>query len=399
MRACLIGPAPPLRGGIALHTAGLAAALSRRGHDVDVLSYSRVYPRILFPGTRATEDRSPVGAALLDTMDPRTWIRARRFLAERSPDLVIAQWWHPCAAAALASVLGGSDARVVVVCHNARPHGGVPMWRSLTRLVLGTADLAVCHSRFVAHELSALTGACEYAVTQMPLLLAPGRARVRRRAARPTALFVGLVRHYKGVDVLLEAWDRAVLPPGSRLVVAGESYLGRGRLERLVKRTERRDSVEVTNRWLSDAELWEHLRGTDVLLLPYVRASQSGLLPLALAAGVRIVTTDAGGLAEMLPRSKKHVVCKAGDVHSLAAALSLVLSDSEGYSDDAARLAPQEAVDIVARSWDTTVSACERVATASTPLNGLAAGPSKDRTTGGISSRVRMFGAAIRGFC
>src|SRR6185369_5509992 len=72
MRISLTGPAPPLRGGVALHTAGLAVALRTRGHDVEVVSYSRLYPRFLFPGTHQREDCAPVGAALLDTLDPRT---------------------------------------------------------------------------------------------------------------------------------------------------------------------------------------------------------------------------------------------------------------------------------------------------------------------------------------
>jgi glycosyltransferase involved in cell wall biosynthesis len=360
MRISLIGPAPPLRGGVALHTAGLAAALRARGHDVEVVSYSRLYPRFLFPGTHQSEDRAPVGAALLDTLDPRTWIRVRRRLRERAPDLVLAQWWHPCAGPALASVLDGISARVVMVCHNARPHDGVPLWRPLTRLVVGTADLALCHSRFVAREIVRLAGATHCEVTEMPLLAAPDKSQMRRRPPRPTALFAGLVRRYKGIEVLLEAWDRATLPAGARLVIAGESYLGRGKLERMVAGMHRPGSVDVVGRWLTDTELWDLLLGTDVVLLPYVRASQSGLLPLALAAGVRVVATDAGGLAERIARSTRHIVCRAGDARSLAGALSLVLGDSARYATDAARREPFEMVDMVARSWDTTVSACER---------------------------------------
>ena len=115
----------------------------------------------------------------------------------------------------------------------------------------------------------------------MPLLIVGGAPFELRRGGA-VALCAGLLRSYKGVELLLEAWSRSVLPRDARLLIAGESYLGRRAARRLAGRVRDGMNVDWYERWLSDGEMWELMLGADVFVLPHLRASQSGLLPIAL---------------------------------------------------------------------------------------------------------------------
>ncbi len=333
----IIGPAPPLRGGVAAHTAGLYAALCRGGHQVSVLSYRRLYPAALFPGSSEREDVARLGDELVDTLAPLSWLKARRRLGDYQTDLVVVQWWHPVAAPALMAALCAVETPIVVICHNLVPHESFPLSAWLARRVLSVASTVLCHSRAVATEVLRANARVAIEVCSMPMLAEPAavipadterlRLRLGIDGVGPVALFLGFVREYKGLDLLLEAWSGARLAPGARLVVAGESYLGSGVLAAKVDCCANAESIVVDDRYLPQSELWQLLSIAELLVLPYHRASQSGLIPLARAAGLRIVVSDAGGLAEAADdRYSPLSVFPSGDVRALRAALEQALA-------------------------------------------------------------------------
>ena len=361
MRIVIVGPAPPLRGGIAQHTHRLKDALEQSGHLVSVISYSRLYPRWGFPGRTETEAALPVGQAVIDTLDPRTWRVARECLATLAPELVLLQWWHPVAAPALLSVIAGTAARVVAVCHNVDPHERFAGSRMLARALLRRVDHVLCHSSAVRLAVARLVPLVACDTTSMPVLIPPPRRCVRQGSApRPAALFLGYVRPYKGVDVLLDAWMRAALPASATLTIAGESYLGAGRLERLVARYAAK-GVTMLDRYLPDSEMWLQLAGAQVLVLPYRAASQSGVLPLALLAGLRAIVSDAGGLAESVAGDSRHEVVPAGDVQALARSLEKAMWAVQAATPRDALQQPT-AESLFAASWRPTVEFLQRVA-------------------------------------
>ena len=368
MRICLIGPAPPLRGGIASHTAGLCAALSGQGHAVAVYSYVRLYPSSLFPGrTQHADGVRPLGRAIIDTLGPASWVRVRRLVEASDPELVLVQWWHPLVAPAIASVAKRLSAPVAFLCHNAEPHERVPFIQILSRLALGRASAVLCHSRSVARAVEPLVRPIVPRLCPMPLLADVGADVVTGsdRDHAPTVLFLGHARSYKGLDVLVSAWQMARLPAGSRLWIAGESYLGRGRLQALVRASGRRDSILVEDRYLTDRELCQRLVDADILVAPYRRASQSGIVPLAVAAGLRVVASDAGGLGEQLAGDPRHVLVAPGNAPALAEALGAVLGAQS--ATDAARQRRVLRTADVRESWLPLVRTCEEVARTERP--------------------------------
>ena len=260
-------------------------------------------------------------------------------VAAGKPDLLLLQWWHPALAPVLAVIVAAASLRhrttVVALCHNALAHEYFPLQRILGRLLLARAHGVLVHSEAVLRELkdAGMLGDLPSRCSPMPLLAdvvsaAPPAAEAKRAlglgADAAVVLFFGLVRPYKGLELLLAAWDGAELPAHARLVVAGESYLGAGVLEGLVANLERPESVLVYDRYLADGELAGLFAAADTLVLPYTAASQSGVMPLAVAAGLTVVCSDSGGLAEQLAaltqvggRAGPHAVFKAGDARGL----------------------------------------------------------------------------------
>ena len=341
MRLAIVGPLHPLRGGIALHTAEMASAARARGHEVRVLSYSRLYPKAFFPG-RSQLDPDPDSAAgaaveraaLLDSCLPWTWPRAAAWLAAWAPDVVVLQRWHPFFAPALATVaarLRAQGTRVVWMVHNARPHEGrAAPWRPLLKLGIRADDACLTHAE---SELAALRELGVRAVLRRtthpaPATLAsPADPVAARRTLRipddeVVFLFFGYVRGYKGVDVLLDALRRlAVQGPPWRAIIAGEWYIDRAAADRAVADPPLAGRVELVDRYLSAEDAARYFAAATVVVLPYRSGTQSGVVPLAYAYGRGVITTRVGGLAEAVRVGESGVLVPPEDPEALAAAL------------------------------------------------------------------------------
>jgi len=342
VRLAIVGPAHPLRGGIALHTAEMASAAAARGHDVEVVSYRRLYPRLLFPGRTqldpAPPERRPFRSrALIDSLAPWSWREAARAIAGLGPALVVLQRWHPFFAPALASVAGAarrSGTRVVWMMHNVAPHEqSGRILRPLYAHGIWPEDICLTHAGTVARELACLRPGTRVEVIRHP---APASLAAREdpAAARhalgvdPDAvlfLFLGYVRRYKGVDVLLDALARLV-PEGRpwRAIVAGEWYIDRSGADQAIARPPLQGKVVLEDRFLADHELARYLAAATVVVAPYRDGTQSGIVPLAYAHGRAVIVGNVGGLPEVVEPGRTGLLVPPADVGALADALEEV---------------------------------------------------------------------------
>ena len=147
------------------------------------------------------------------------------------------------------------------------------------------------------------------------------------RGAGPVVLFFGLIRHYKGVDVLLEAWRRADRPEGAELWVIGKPRIDASFI--------RGPGVKTVLRFVSGAELAGAFRAADLVVLPYREIDQSGVLFTALAFGTPMVLTAVGGFPEIAATGAAELV-PPGDPDALAAALTRLLADERRREEMAA---------------------------------------------------------------
>ena len=309
MRIAICSTFPPFRGGIAQFNARMAEELGR-ANDVVTYTWSRQYPALLFPGRSQVEPGTvPASAAVpvLDSIAPWTWSRAAKRILEDRPDLVIVRHWTTFLAPATTALARGvrrGGVPVITIVDNAIPHERRPWDRVLVRRLLANSTATIALSDAVAAEIHDLAPRVPVQVIHHPFYDHFGQAIDRTEASTrlgldPTKrhlLFFGLIRPYKGVDVLLDAF--AHLHGPYQLVIAGEPYGDREQLRRSAARHPKANDIVLMDRFIPSQEVALLFSCADAMVLPYRSATQSGVTAAAFQFGVPVVATDVGGLRE-----------------------------------------------------------------------------------------------------
>lgn len=323
MKIVVLGPAHPYRGGLASIMETMAREYMRRGHEVAIYTFRVQYPSLLFPGKSQYVD-APAPDDLriervVNTVNPLNWIAVGRRLRRERPDMVLMKYWTPfmapCFGAIARIARGNGVTRVICQIDNVEPHEHHIVDRPFNRYFLGAVDGFVYMSEQVHGELKAYTSA--------PMLFSPhpmfenfGEAVDRGEACRRLGLdpdirymlFFGLIRDYKGLDLLLRAWASA-RPEGYRLIVAGEFYASHEKYVSLIDESGLRDEVALHDRFIPDEEVRYYFSAADCLVLPYRSATQSGVTQIAYNFSLPMIVTDVGGLPEIVPDGRTGLVC------------------------------------------------------------------------------------------
>ena len=285
---------------------------------------------------------------------------ARQAVAFRA-DVVLSgmtHLWTPL----LAGGLARAGIPYVPVVHDALPHPGDPglFWNWRLERELRAARAAVALSDAVAAEIARRRPGLP--LLRLPLgAHFPGRAPESPLPHRPGEfLFFGRLRAYKGLDLLRDAFSRLhARHPQARLRVVGE-----GDAEAVAPGLSALPGVTVEPRWVSEAEMPGLIGAAHAVVLPYREASQSGVLPLALASGVPVVATPVGGLAGQVPPGAG-VLAEGASPEALAAAMAVLLDPAVRATHSAAAFAAGAAL----TDWD--AQAVQLL----DGLRGVAAGP------------------------
>jgi glycosyltransferase involved in cell wall biosynthesis len=347
-RISVIAAVHPLTTGAAPFNTAMVTAFRRRG-PVDVISWRRMYPPLLYRGGQHDSvSRSccrPDAAFILDWHDPRTWRQALNRVSSYESEALVVPWLHPVLAPQCRWLLQNAPrgTRRVVICHNVTPHEAFRGAGVLTRAALRHADLLVTHARHQRRELAAL------GLDDIPTLEAfhprfvasdfaerPSRAAIRterRRQGDPSLLLIcfGAVRPYKGVDLALDALARVDPALSVRLIVAGRFWSGDAPYRRQVARLGIDDRVELRNRYVSNDEAALLFSAADAALLPYRSASQSGVVQLAFAHGCPVIATSVGGLPDAVLDGEDGILCPTDDPAALAQAIERMADESERF--------------------------------------------------------------------
>lgn len=324
MRVTIIGPAYPLRGGIAHHVYYLKRELTGRGHSVQIISFRKLYPDLFFPGTTALDKSAagldPGAAPLLTPVNPITWIKAFRAVKAFCPDLVLFQWWHPFFSpmvGTLARLFRRVGLRCVIECHNVFPHEGSPFDRLFLKFAARPAHSFITHSAKDRDDLLPFVTGKRIGVSALPVPTEFTGNRSHTRSGR-TILFFGVVRKYKGLDVLLAAMPQVLSRITCRLEIAGEFYDSEDKYRQLLREYGLVQYVSIDNRYIPNEEIVEIFDRADVLVLPYLSATQSAVARIALANGLPIIASRTGGLAEAVTENVNGLFFSPGDSGALA---------------------------------------------------------------------------------
>jgi len=352
MRYGLIGPTYPYRGGIAHYTTLLVREL-RKDNEALLISFSRQYPRLLFPGR---SDRDPSqeplteqAEFLLDPLNPLSWGRTVGRIGQWHAEVVIIPWWVTFWAPAW-SVIGRRIKRLqwepslVFICHNVVPHESSFIDKMAIRAALEPADGYIVHAQSDADRLRELWPGARISVTPVPTYAALGESSdvplpVTLPEDRPVILFCGFVRPYKGLDILLDALPHVLEEQPVHLLVAGEFWNGEEQYRAQIGRLNLEEYVTIVDRYLSNEELSACISAADVVVLPYRSATQSAIVQLAFGLGKPVITTDVGGLPDVVDHGLTGLIVPPEKPEALAAAISHFFVDDLGPQFEANILA------------------------------------------------------------
>ena len=373
MNIVCIGPAHPLRGGIANFNTALCRALVKSGHKASIVSFSMQYPGFLFPGQTQFEDGPPPADipihSGINSINPFSWFRTARWIRKENPDLIILHHWMPFIAVSMGAIVRRvkrkTSARVIAIAHNVTPHERLPLWKSLTGRLLRACDGFIVLSRSVLNELDMFTSNPHRMFVPHPIYDIFGEPTGREMAASHLELppgeryilFFGYVRKYKGLDLLLRAFSGCTGSlPDVRLIVAGEFYSDKKETQALVAELGLVDRVILHDRFIPAGEVKYYFSLADLVAQPYLSATQSGVTQIAYHFEVPMLVTDVGGLPEIVPDGKVGYVTPV-DAKAIAAAISdFFSSDRSGEFRKNIRTEKQRF------SWEAMVSGIEELA-------------------------------------
>ena len=333
----IIGPAHPLRGGLASYNERLAKQFIQEGHQVTIYTFSLQYPGFLFPGTtQFSTEPAPADLPIevcINSVDPLNWIRVGRKLKNLQPDLIIVRYWLPFMGPCLGSILRiakqNKHTKIVCIADNIIPHEKRPGDILFTKYFVQPIDAFITMSDKVLADLQQFAADKPATFVAHPLYDNFGE-KVSKEEARSflkikddeaVLLFFGFIRKYKGLDILLDAMkilQAAQITRTPKLLVAGEFYEDRKAYDEQIDRLAIHDMLILNTAFIADSEVKYYLCAADVVVQPYRSATQSGVTPLAYHFEKPMIVTNVGGLPSLVPDNKVGLIAEP-DAASIAA--------------------------------------------------------------------------------
>jgi glycosyltransferase involved in cell wall biosynthesis len=334
MKLGFVAPGFPYRGGISHFATRLTHELSQ-SQECSFFNFSRLYPDLLFPGKTQFDESSSTysfpSERIIDSISPLSWRRTGKIISEMGVETLIFHWWHPFFAPAYRGIIKSLDKRIkkICICHNAAPHEQSSLRRKLVKYGLQKMDGFVVHAAQEKAELLDILPVSRSITLFHPVYdIFPGedepksliRERLNLQQDDRVILYFGLIRPYKGVEVLLKAISLITDLPRLKLLVVGEIYSGRDDIMKLIKKLPT-GIVRLVDKYVPNEEVSSWFRAADLVTLPYLSATQSGIIPIALRCNRPVVVTNVGGLPEMVDEGKSGYLVNPNNPDELAAAI------------------------------------------------------------------------------
>lgn len=322
MKIIIVGPSHPYRGGIAAFTDRLAAEFLTENDDVELYTFTMQYPSILFPGkTQYSDAPAPKDIKIfrrINSVNPFTWVKAAKEIRAKNPDVVIFAYWmsfFACCYAKMAKIISKNKiSRCIGLVHNMMPHEKSLLDRLFSPRFVKKMDAFVSLSKTVQEDISKLDKKSK------PKLFSPhpiydhyGDREDKVMAINSLyldtnysyLLFFGLIREYKGLDLLLKAMaDKRIDEYPVKLIVAGEFYEKKEYYLQMIDNYDINDKVIVCDKYIPDEEVKNFFNLADMVVLPYKSATQSGVTQVAYHFERPMLVTNVGGLSEIVPDGK-----------------------------------------------------------------------------------------------
>ena len=334
-RIAIVGPVYPYKGGIA-HYTGLLCKNLREQFETQMISFRVQYPKILFRKEQKDFENNSFEVQgtkyILHTANPFNWGKCAREILAGKPDLVIFQWWHPYFAPCYRGLLRRlKGVKTLFICHNVFPHERFPMDRALTKMVLKKGDFFIIHSKTDAADLRSIrrdAAVCEavhptYDAFQFQnLTQREARQKLGLGEQEQVLLFFGFVREYKGLKHLIAALPEvAKRLPKVHLLIVGDFGKDKQEYLDLIAQHKAEQYLSIYDGYTPDQEVEQYFAASDLVVLPYESATQSGIVQIAYGFERPVVATNVGGLPDVVLHEKTGYLVPPRDPKALAEAV------------------------------------------------------------------------------
>ncbi|MGB9702783.1 MAG: glycosyltransferase [Candidatus Kapaibacteriota bacterium] len=341
MRIAFLSTFYPFRGGIAQFNANVYRALenendfdtlkskSNKEKKIQAFNFTRLYPSLFFPGkTQFVEENDSAdkipSERILDSINPLSYYQTAKAIKAFSPDLLLLDYWHPFFAPSLgmvAKLLKRDKVTVISIMSNVIPHEHKPGDEILTKYFLKHNDAFIVLAESVKNDLISLKNDAKYRIHPHPvyehfgmkLQKSEARKKLQLSNDKKIVLFFGLIRHYKGLDILIEAFSQ--LPNDYHLLIVGEIYGDEKEYKELIEKYNLQQKVTLINKYVPDNEVSPYFSAADVCVLPYRSATQSGVIGVAYHFNLPVITTNVGGLKEVIEPFQTGMIIEKAEVN------------------------------------------------------------------------------------
>ena len=333
----IIGPAHPLRGGLASYNERLAKAFADEGNNVMVYTFSLQYPGFLFPGTtQYSTEPAPKNLSIkvcINAINPLNWWRIGHVLKKLQPDIIVVRYWlpfmGPCLGTILRIVKKNKHTKVVCIADNIIPHEKRIGDIAFTKYFVQPIDAFITMSEKVMNDLPTFAPNTPATFVPHPLYdnfgekieKSTAKAYLNINPNEKIILFFGFIRKYKGLDILFDAikilQQKMIATPDAvknlipfKVLVAGEFYEDKKPYVHQIAELGIEQHLILRTAFIPDSEVKYYLCAADVVIQPYRNATQSGVTPLAYHFEIPMIVTNVGGLPSLVPNGKVGIIAE-----------------------------------------------------------------------------------------
>lgn len=330
MKIVILGSAHPLRGGLAAYNERLAREFQQAKDEVNIETFSLQYPEFLFPGTTQYSSL-PAPEELkihvsVNSINPFNWIKIGWKLRKQQPDILVVKFWLPFMAPCLGTICriakSNKHTKIISILDNIIPHEKRIGDTLFTKYFVNSVDGFIAMSDSVYNDLSVFNTTKPRLLNPHPLFDNYGESVSKQEAIQQLQLdinkkyilFFGLIRDYKGLDILLKAMATENLRHSDiQLIVAGEYYSNKDEYEKLIQELQLQNKIHLHTRFIPDDEVYKFFCAADVVVQPYKHATQSGVTQICYHFNKPMIVTNVGGLPEIVPNNKVGLVVEPNE--------------------------------------------------------------------------------------
>ena len=347
MNISFISVFPPYRGGIATHSHLILNEL-KKNNNVQAINFIKLYPSIFFPGKSQYDNSEKIiGERILNSTNPLKWKKVVSKIKENKSELIIFKFWHPffipCYNYIIKKIKKDTNIKIAMIFDNIFPHEPFPFSKILLKKLLLNVDIHVVQSSKVEKELKKIAPNALYdkvfhpIYNNYPCAIDKEDAKSKLNITEANVvLFFGLIRDYKGLDKLILSMEKVFeIRSDVKLLIAGECYSDKQKYISMIKKSKYSDKILWKEEYINEDEVSVYFSAANLVVLPYVGASQSGIVPLSYHYNKPVIVSDLEGLKEVVDIGKTGYVFNLKSEYDLSDSILKFLKNyNENYYSD-----------------------------------------------------------------